>query len=251
MVLRKIAEKFHFIFYKKKLNYKINPRIMATWATSEAVSVLAKNTANSESFIAQFSGSSTIKDAPENSISRLVVDSSSINELEELLGRAYNLVKTEGQVAVFSTPENLATVKRKLRIAGFVLTDGDSYPLFGTKPSFAGQKVALKLAQKVDDDIVDEDGLLEEEDLKKPTADELSAGCGPEEGKKKRACKNCTCGLAEEEEKERVSAIAQAPKSSCGNCALGDAFRCASCPYLGQPPFKPGEKVQLTTVDDF
>uniref|UniRef100_A0A8C5T2Q6 Anamorsin n=1 Tax=Malurus cyaneus samueli TaxID=2593467 RepID=A0A8C5T2Q6_9PASS len=90
-------------------------------------------------------------------------------------------------------------------------------------------------------DLLDSDELLDSEDLKKPDPSSLRAPSCKELGKKK-ACKNCTCGLAEELEQEKKSSQ---PKSACGNCYLGDAFRCASCPYLGMPAFKPGEKILL------
>uniref|UniRef100_A0A915MJW3 Anamorsin C-terminal domain-containing protein n=1 Tax=Meloidogyne javanica TaxID=6303 RepID=A0A915MJW3_MELJA len=92
-----------------------------------------------------------------------------------------------------------------------------------------------------DDDLIDEDALLEPKDLERP---EQKTGCGPAkeggEQKKKRACKNCTCGLAELEDTEDEK------------CYLGDAFRCSNCPYMGTPPFKPDEKgkVMLSNVDD-
>jgi len=110
------------------------------------------------------------------------------------------------------------------------------------------------------DDKIDPESLLTEADKTRPVPT-----CEPVDSRaprRKRACKGCTCGLTELEEEERkngkvvlldgsqngemmvvsrtenerlLDAAKKAPKatSSCGNCFLGDAFRCASCPYLG------------------
>jgi len=95
-----------------------------------------------------------------------------------------------------------------------------------------------------ENDLEDEDNLLEAEDLSKPKKrDDCELG----RGGVRKACKNCSCGRSKEwdpasDKKKETTSV----KSSCGNCYLGDAFRCSTCPYLGQPAFKPGEKIQLS-----
>lgn len=107
---------------------------------------------------------------------------------------------------------------------------------------------------------IDAEALLTREDRQRPipTCEPFNANAP----RRKRACKGCNCGLLEveadeakagkvvvldggengtaievgQDEKEKLlNAAKTAPKatSSCGNCFLGDAFRCGGCPYLG------------------
>jgi len=107
-----------------------------------------------------------------------------------------------------------------------------------------------------DDGLLSDDGegLLDTEDVAMATTAPNASDCAP----KKRACKDCSCGRAEIEAAEDAEAEQAADKplagpvasSACGNCYLGDAFRCSSCPYLGMPSFKPGEQVELSLQPD-
>ncbi|KAJ1799774.1 electron carrier [Coemansia sp. RSA 2399] len=127
-------------------------------------------------------------------------------------------------------------------------------------PGKTNEKRVWMLNVESDDEaeIEDQDGLLEEEDLIKPSAKALARPDGIKP--RRKPCKNCTCGLADGGDIDEGAACTpedskpKTPrkpvdvinvKSSCGSCSLGDAFRCTTCPYLGMPAFKPGEKVTL------
>lgn len=145
-----------------------------------------------------------------------------------------------------------------------------------------------------DDELIAEDELLADvNDLDKINII-VPKKCELPDGKKRRkACKDCTCGLKEIEEaaeansrnlqetilgqmvqlatleaieiEDRLKKSAvkfteddlaeidftvEGKTGGCGSCALGDAFRCDGCPYLGLPPFRPGEVVNLDSFGE-
>lgn len=132
-----------------------------------------------------------------------------------------------------------------------------------TKKTLVSKASAWEEDDDERDEMIDEDALLTEKDKAKPTEGE-GVGCPPT----RKPCKDCTCGRKEEEEMKEnatpgttTSSVVKMDlendpndetfKSACGNCALGDAFRCAGCPYLGQPAFKENdEENKVVMLDD-
>jgi len=175
----------------------------------------------------------------------------------ELLSEVIRILKPNG--VFYANEKNGSTLSSNLKLTGFSKIDskykGEIVEFSAHKPNFEvgassqlsfGKTAVWSLSDSLVDDqveLINEDDLLDDNDLLKPTSESLKV-CGTT-GKRK-ACKDCSCGLAEELSGGKEVATATTGKSSCGSCYLGDAFRCASCPYLGMPAFKPGEKVQLS-----
>ena len=84
------------------------------------------------------------------------------------------------------------------------------------------------------DDLVDEDDLLSSYDLLMSGLTKPNKITKKDCQKSRRACKNCSCGRADKstENKSKTSKT-----SMCGNCHLGDGFRCDTCPSKGLSPF--------------
>ncbi|ALC39709.1 l-2-35Bg [Drosophila busckii] len=168
-----------------------------------------------------------------------------------------HMLKQSGKLHLFSYIGPAASLLQEIKLSGFIncAEDNLANTLTAEKPGYeTGSSARLSFTKKTsnmnvwkisgdDEELIDEEELLDEVDKQKPDPAGLRV-CSTT-GKRK-ACKNCSCGLAEELESEKTNkAESENAKSSCGNCYLGDAFRCSTCPYLGMPAFKPGEKVQL------
>lgn len=174
-----------------------------------------------------------------------------------------SLLQTDGLLVVAvegaEVTETFSGLGRSFLYAGFISVDNNNLPpelLRSVKhqpevrlgawkrPKWAvGTSAAVG---KMTGALVDEDALIDSGESYKPI------GKGRNDcASRPRACANCTCGRKEAEEAADKDAFKKqlengAVRSSCGNCYLGDAFRCAGCPYKGLPAFRPGQKVDLS-----
>jgi len=210
---------------------------------------------------------STFKDADFD----IVVSAPTLPFSEPFLGHILRVLRPGGYVSL-QAPNNV-NFARSLTFAGFVdvsskvhgshtevicrkppWTTGASAPLSLKKagnsqpaPTSASKSVWQLAASDLDAEmeLEDEDALLEKDDLSDVKAVAMkNSDCGTGPGTSRKACKNCSCGRAElEAEEQKATGKESAPVSACGSCGLGDAFRCSTCPYLGQPAFQQGGDV--------
>jgi len=215
-------------------------------------------------FRQSYSGEVVLRADAENTVSAFdaVVF---VAENGDQLEAAATAVKPGGKV-VAQVPKS-ADVAKQMLFAGLIdissRSISDQYEqVVGVKPTWGEEDVApvtLKLGAKqaatkkdvwsmdLNDDTVellDEDALLAKDSIDLGAIKGEIMDCGVSKKGAKKACKDCSCGLADALQAD-VKAK-QLYKSACGSCGLGDAFRCADCPYLGTPAFKPGETVKLS-----
>lgn len=208
-------------------------------------------------------------------------DDASLSTLGRILPNLLKALKPGKSVHIPAGPQG--NLRSDAIIAGFAVNAGDDGMVL-TRPEQSQTSVPLRLKRKTGTSDkaaklraalatpgtgrIDEGSLLQPDDYARPAVVQ-PAECAPTAGKRRKACKDCTCGLKELEEdeirarNENASRVvlggddlaevdftaalgSRNPVSSCGSCYLGDAFRCSGCPYLGMPAFKPGEKVQLS-----
>ena len=230
----------------------------------QAITSEEKSFLNANPSVLIFHGFGEFRVQPTESLDVLIVgEGFSETPSAEVWGRICEVLVPGGHIRV-KFPAGVITeqdASSRLLLGGFInSTLSSSLVAVGEKPAWK-PAAALPLRKKANlnvwklaepSEIVDEDALLEENDCggtlgSQPALSGLQV--------KKKACKNCTCGLADAEK-----ATSDIPKvtdeelaeslAGCGNCAKGDAFRCGGCPYLGTPAFTPGTKPEVVVKAD-
>jgi hypothetical protein len=216
--------------------------------------------------VATNSGNLTTADLTGSKFDTAVSTGPAGHHTVSLLGVVANALAPGGKLIVQEDGSE-DTLKKNLMLSGFTNTQVDSQNnkiITAEKPKWeTGTKAAITLKPKAapaaapapatwtldadeDEELVDEDELLTEEDLKRPlpataNGDDCEVGAGG--GRK--ACDNCSCGRADGVVQKLTKDMIENPTSGCGSCSLGDAFRCGGCPYRGLPAFEMGKKIEL------
>jgi hypothetical protein len=141
-----------------------------------------------------------------------------------------------------SNADEIAKLFKNLRLSGYVELEksDDNKKASGTKKIWNKSKKTENPWKKME--IENKSELVLEKDLIDPFDSYQKFAKADDCITRPKPCKNCTCGRAETENNKVEANF----KSDCGKCYLGDAFRCAGCPYRGKPAFEPGDKIQFS-----
>ncbi|OEH74609.1 anamorsin related protein [Cyclospora cayetanensis] len=173
--------------------------------------------------------------------------------------RLLSLLKANGLLLVAAEGadafEALVALGKSFLYAGFISVDDQEMPpaLLQAAEKHPGLRVgawrrplwavgaSAAVGESAVANLVDEDSLVDLSQTYQPLGKGRS-DCAS----RPKACANCTCGRKEAEEAADKEAFKK--QLETGACYLGDAFRCAGCPYKGLPAFRPGEKVDLSAA---
>lgn len=165
----------------------------------------------------------------------------------EELNKMSEMIASEGNLELQyedNFNEDLYSTLTNLKFAGFVNVTVSNKTITATKREWSKKKKTNPWKSLKEND--NGKAVLIEDELIDPLDDYQKFSKAEDCITKPKACKNCNCGRAEKEAKKEIDPNF---KPSCGKCYLGDAFRCAGCPYRGMPAFEAGDKVEFATTD--
>ena len=181
---------------------------------------------------------------PEVKYSHVTISSESTLVSHEKISEIMACLEVHGKITIkYQGGVKASDAETEMKLCGLLSVvskeeevEGETVVVEGIKPNLSSgaaqrrpikrpSKDALKafLTSEPTKELVNDSNLLKEEDLIKPIVSGEGEECGPKA--KKKACKNCSCGLKEVEEAEVAAATEDKEqiidttnaKSSCGS----------------------------------